>query len=99
MKVLTESKVVISKLLPEKASSKFESYISNFTLITSQLRSFIYKAMCPQLHSAISVSNYFCIILIKLYLFSFKGCKCYPGVCLGNKKSARNTQCLGRSFD
>jgi hypothetical protein len=54
---LIESKVAISKLLPEKLSSKYESYISNFTLITSQLRSFIYKAMCPQLHSGTSVVN------------------------------------------
>jgi len=53
--VLSESKVIISKLLPEKETNKCDSYISNYVLISGQLRGFLYKAMCPQLHFATQV--------------------------------------------
>lgn len=48
-KILDEVKFKILLLLPDRSVNICEGYISQFQIVSDQLRSYIYKSMCPQL--------------------------------------------------
>lgn len=52
-----ELKPILKKLLTEDEFKKCENYISEYLVVSGQLRSLIYKAACPQLIGFTAVSS------------------------------------------
>ncbi len=49
VQILNEIKFQVLRLLPASDIGLCEAYISQFQLVASQLRSLVYKTMCPQI--------------------------------------------------